>query len=97
MCASTRHTNMFKRGRSWLGVDRRGHRSSMGVDCDILSQGLIGLIEYSYYLGIPSFSQACLQRTLRLRCLILSNLRMGDQPGCLLGCVQVGTKVRKKD
>jgi hypothetical protein len=37
------------------------------VDCDILTQGLIGLIEYSYHQGIPSFSEAHLQRTLGLR------------------------------
>jgi hypothetical protein len=29
-----------------------------GVDCDILTQHLIGLIEYSYHQGIPSFSEA---------------------------------------
>jgi hypothetical protein len=34
-----------------------------GVDCDILTQGLIGLIEYSYHQGIPSFSKVHLQRT----------------------------------
>jgi hypothetical protein len=28
------------------------------VDCDILAQGLKGLIEYSYHQGIPSFSEA---------------------------------------
>jgi hypothetical protein len=37
-----------------------------GVDCDILTQGLIGLIEYSYHQGIPSFSEAHVQRTLGL-------------------------------
>jgi hypothetical protein len=37
-----------------------------GVDCDILTQGLIGLIEYSYHQGIPSFLKAHLQRTLGL-------------------------------
>jgi hypothetical protein len=26
-----------------------------GVDCDIMTQGLIGLIEYSYHQGISSF------------------------------------------
>jgi hypothetical protein len=26
--------------------------------CDILAQGLIGLIEYSYHQGIPSFSRS---------------------------------------
>jgi hypothetical protein len=35
----TRHTNMAKRGDSWIGVDRRGRRSSKGVDCDILALG----------------------------------------------------------
>jgi hypothetical protein len=34
-----------------------------GVDCDIPTQSLIGLIEYSYYQGIPSFPEAHLQRT----------------------------------
>jgi hypothetical protein len=28
-----------------------------GVDCDIPAQGLIGLIEYSYHQGIPSFPE----------------------------------------
>ena len=27
----TGHTNVAKRGRSWLGIDRRGHRSLKGV------------------------------------------------------------------
>jgi hypothetical protein len=35
----TRHTDMAKRGGSWIGVDRRGRRSSKGVDCDILTLG----------------------------------------------------------
>jgi hypothetical protein len=56
--ASTGRTDVVKRGRSWLEVDRRGRRSSKGVDCDILAQGLIGLIEYSYHQGIPSFLEA---------------------------------------
>jgi hypothetical protein len=29
-----------------------------GVDCNILAQGLIRLIEYSYHQGIPSFPEA---------------------------------------
>jgi hypothetical protein len=37
-----------------------------GVDCDILTQGLIGLIKYSYYQGIPSFLKAHLQTSLGL-------------------------------
>jgi hypothetical protein len=36
------------------------------VDCDILTQDLIGLIEYSYHQDIPSFLEAHLQRTLVL-------------------------------
>jgi hypothetical protein len=38
----------------------------MGLDRDILTQGLIGLIKYSYHRGIISFSEAQLKRTLRL-------------------------------
>jgi hypothetical protein len=56
---------MYGRGQEGMflaWVDRRGHRSSKGVDCDILTQGLIGLIEYSYHQGIPSFPEAHLQR-----------------------------------
>jgi hypothetical protein len=40
-----------------------------GVDCDILTQGLIGLTEYSYHQGITSFSEAQLQITLGLNVL----------------------------
>jgi hypothetical protein len=63
-CDDTRHTDLDKMGGSWLGVDRRGRRSPMGVDCDILvcldcdilvyldcdilAQSLIRLIEYLY-------------------------------------------------
>jgi hypothetical protein len=36
----TRHTDVAKRGGSWIGVDRRGRRSSKGVDCDILTPGM---------------------------------------------------------
>jgi hypothetical protein len=31
----TRHTDVTKRGGSWIGVYRRGRRPSKGVDCDI--------------------------------------------------------------
>jgi hypothetical protein len=31
--------------------------------CDILGQGLMGLIGYSYQQGIPSFPEAYLKRT----------------------------------
>jgi hypothetical protein len=59
----TGRTNMTKKGRSWLGADRRGRWSSKGVNCDILTQGFIGLIEYSYHQGIHYFSKVHLQRT----------------------------------
>jgi hypothetical protein len=62
--ASTGHMDVAKGGRSFLGIDRRGHRSSKGVDWDILAQGLIGFIEYLYHQGIPSFPEAQLKRTL---------------------------------
>jgi hypothetical protein len=41
------------------------------LDYDILAQGLIELIEYSYHQGIPSFLEAQLKRTLRLSVLVL--------------------------
>jgi hypothetical protein len=37
----TRHINLAKRGGSWIGVDRRGHRSSKGLDCDILTPRMV--------------------------------------------------------
>jgi hypothetical protein len=43
--------------------------------CDILTQGLIGLIEYSYHQCIPSFLEAHLQRTPGLSVLGLEQFR----------------------
>jgi hypothetical protein len=40
-----------------------------GVDYGILTQDLIGLIEYLYHQGIPSFSEVHLHRTLWLNVL----------------------------
>jgi hypothetical protein len=37
----TRHIDVAKRGGSWIGFGRRGHRSSKGVDCDILAPGMV--------------------------------------------------------
>jgi hypothetical protein len=68
---NTRHTNVAKRGGSWFGVDRREHRSSKGVDCDILAQGFIELIEYSYQQDASSFSEVYLERISRLSILDL--------------------------
>jgi hypothetical protein len=75
--ASTERTDVAKRGRSWLGADQRGRRSSKGVDCDILTQALIGLIEYSYHQGIPSFPEVHLQRTPGLSVLGLEQFHDG--------------------
>jgi hypothetical protein len=41
-----------------LGLTNEDVGLLRGVDCDILTQGLIGLIEYSYHQGIPSFLEA---------------------------------------
>jgi hypothetical protein len=67
----TLDTNVVKGGGSWLGVDRQGRRSSKGEDCDILAQGLIGLIGYSYQQDASSFLKAYLERTYRLSVLDL--------------------------
>jgi hypothetical protein len=37
----TRHIDMSKKGGCWIGVDRRGHRSSKAVDCDILAPRMV--------------------------------------------------------
>jgi hypothetical protein len=62
----TRHTDVAKREGFWIGVDRRVRRSSKGGglwypgpwDGDILTQGLIELIEYPYQQGVSSFLEA---------------------------------------
>jgi hypothetical protein len=45
-----------------LGAHQATHSPSATAPplslCDILTQGLIGLVEYSYHKGIPSFSEA---------------------------------------
>jgi hypothetical protein len=53
---------------------------------DILAQGLIELIEYSYQQGASSFSEAYLERTSKLSVLDLEQFGIGDQPGSFLGC-----------
>jgi hypothetical protein len=57
--------------RTWPRRDVTGLRLTdedvgllRGVDCDILTQGLIGFIEYSNHQDIPSFSEVQLKRTL---------------------------------
>jgi hypothetical protein len=56
------------------------------VDGDILSQGLIELIEYSYQQGTSSFSEAYLERTSKLSVFGLEQFGMGDRSGSFLGC-----------
>jgi hypothetical protein len=46
-----------------LGLTDESVSLLRGVDCDILTQDLIGLIKYPYHQGIPSFSEPHLQRT----------------------------------
>jgi hypothetical protein len=53
---------------------------------DILAQGLIELIEYSYQQGASSFSEAYLERTSKLSVLGLEQFGMGDRLGSFLGC-----------
>jgi hypothetical protein len=57
-----------------------------GVDCDILSQGLIELIVYSYQQGASSFSEAYLERTSKLSVLGLEQFGMGDRLKSFLRC-----------
>jgi hypothetical protein len=55
---STECTDVVKGGCSWLGLTDGDFNLLWGVNCDIMSQGLIGLIEYSYHQDIPSFWEA---------------------------------------
>jgi hypothetical protein len=41
-----------------LGLTDRDVGLLKGLNCDILAQSLIRLIEYSYHQGIPSFLEA---------------------------------------
>jgi hypothetical protein len=54
------------------------------VDGDILAQGFIELIEYSYKQG-SSFLEAYLESTSKLSVLVLKQFGMGDRQGCFLG------------
>jgi hypothetical protein len=56
------------------------------VDGDILAQGLIELIVYSYQQGASSCSEAYLERTSKLSVLCLDQFGMGDRLGSFLGC-----------
>jgi hypothetical protein len=59
-----------------LGLTDKDVGLLKGVDCDILApvdgdilaQGLIEIIEYSYQQGASSFSEAYLERTSQVKC-----------------------------
>jgi hypothetical protein len=93
-CAGTRPTDVAKRGRSWLGVDRRGRRSSEGGVCDIPTQGLIGLIRIlistscNFFYGSPSLKTPKLS--------VLGLERWVSDREVLPGCAWVRTKCAGK-
>jgi hypothetical protein len=68
-----------------LGLTHEDVGLLRGVKCDILAQGLIELIEYSYQQGVSSFSEAYLERTSKLSVLGLGQFGMGDRLGSFLG------------
>jgi hypothetical protein len=89
----TRHTDVAKRGGSWIGVTHEDVSLLRGwiviswpLEWDILAQGLIELIEYSYQQGASSFSEAYLERTSKLSVLGLEQFGMGHRPGSFLEC-----------
>jgi hypothetical protein len=55
-------------------------------DGDILAQGLIELLEYSYQQDVSSFLKAYIERTSKLSVLGLEQFGMGDRPERFLGC-----------
>jgi hypothetical protein len=65
-------------------------------DGDILAQGLIELIEYSYQQGASSFSEAYLERTSKLSVIGLEQFGMTDRPESFIGCAWVRTKSAQK-
>jgi hypothetical protein len=90
----TRHTDVAKRGGSWIGVTDEDIGLLGGwiviswpLGWDILAQGLIESIEYSYQQGASSFLEAYLERTSKLSVLGLEQFGMGDRPGSFLRCV----------
>jgi hypothetical protein len=89
----TRYIDVAKRGGSWIGLTdedvdllRGWIVISWPLGWDILAQGLIELIEYSYQQDASSFSKAYLKRTSKLSVFGLEQFGMGDRPGCFLGC-----------
>jgi hypothetical protein len=71
---------------SRINLRRQGCDILAPLDGDILVQGLIELIEYSYEQGVSYFSEAYLERTSKLSVLGLEQFGMCDRPGSFLGC-----------
>jgi hypothetical protein len=58
---------MAKKGCFWLGIVQHGHRSSKGVDCDILTQyfNMIDRIlippRYTFFSESPYMKDSCVK------------------------------------
>jgi hypothetical protein len=63
----------------FISAQQKIHLLAMALDrlCNIPAQGLIGLIGYSYQQVATSFSEAHLQRTMRLSVLGLEQFQDG--------------------
>jgi hypothetical protein len=78
-----------------LGLTNEDVGLLRGMDCDILAlmdgdilaQGLIELLEYSYQQVSSSSSEDYLERTSKLGVLGLEKFGMGDRPESFLGCL----------
>jgi hypothetical protein len=61
---TTLDTHIWLRGEvSELGLTDENVDLLRGIDCDILVQGLIELIEYPYQQGASSFSEAYIEKS----------------------------------
>jgi hypothetical protein len=72
--------------RAFEGAGAQETLISWPLGWDILAQGLIELIVYSYQQGAFSFSEAYIERTSKLSVLGLEQFGMGDRPGSFFGC-----------
>jgi hypothetical protein len=89
----TRHTDWLRKEVPGLGLTDEDVSHLRGwiviswpLGWDILVQGLIELIKYSYQQGASSFSEVYLERTSKLSVLGLEQFKMGDQLRSFLGC-----------
>jgi hypothetical protein len=66
MYVSIERTDVAKRRRFWLGVDRRGYRSPKRVDCDILALNRIDIIlippRYTFFFGSTTVKNSEINR-----------------------------------